>query len=212
MGCANYDAAHLAALRAVFGAGWKPVDSCNPADNIGGIPFGGTSPVAGAVTGAGVIAFKMPGGAVQSVTDNTFFASAIAVGGIPIRADGSNFDVTMFGGGYLLDGCPLNVVFGTGWLAGQQDALRAAGLTRCLGGSGSATGCQSGICGPVIKSGAGAGSAVGNGTQGAGATSGTQGQTAGVTFDWKAFFTGPFGLLILLLLIIILAVTHRKGG
>ena len=35
-------------------------------------------------------------------------------------------------GGWLANGCPLNVWFGQGWLPGQQDALRAMGNTQCL--------------------------------------------------------------------------------
>lgn len=37
--------------------------------------------------------------------------------------------VTQFGGGFLLDGCPLNVIFGQGWISGQQEALHSAGIT-----------------------------------------------------------------------------------
>jgi hypothetical protein len=35
-------------------------------------------------------------------------------------------------GGWLANGCPLNVYFGQGWITGQQDALRAIGMTQCL--------------------------------------------------------------------------------
>lgn len=38
------------------------------------------------------------------------------------------YTVTTFMGGFLLDGCPLNVIFGQGWIAGQQDALNGAGI------------------------------------------------------------------------------------
>lgn len=38
------------------------------------------------------------------------------------------YNVTTFMGGFLLDGCPLNVIFGQGWQAGQQAALQQAGI------------------------------------------------------------------------------------
>jgi hypothetical protein len=36
--------------------------------------------------------------------------------------------VTQFMGGFLLDGCPLNVIFGQGFQSGQQEALSASGI------------------------------------------------------------------------------------
>jgi len=45
---------------------------------------------------------------------------------------GREMRVSMFMGGWLLNDCPLNVVFGQGWLAGQMDALLSAGITGCL--------------------------------------------------------------------------------
>lgn len=38
------------------------------------------------------------------------------------------YNVQTFMGGFLLDGCPLNVIFGQGWLPGQQAALQQAGI------------------------------------------------------------------------------------
>ena len=38
------------------------------------------------------------------------------------------YNVQTFMGGFLLDGCPLNVIFGQGWQAGQQAALQQAGI------------------------------------------------------------------------------------
>lgn len=38
------------------------------------------------------------------------------------------YTVTTFMGGFLLDGCPLNIIFGQGWIAGQQEALSGAGI------------------------------------------------------------------------------------
>lgn len=37
--------------------------------------------------------------------------------------------VTQFMGGFLLDGCPLNIIFGQGWQPGQQAALQSGGIT-----------------------------------------------------------------------------------
>lgn len=44
------------------------------------------------------------------------------------NSQGHVYRVTQFQGGWLLDNCPLNIVFGQGWLPGQQEALAAAGL------------------------------------------------------------------------------------
>lgn len=54
---------------------------------------------------------------------------ALQNGGTPYRPNGTPYDVMQFLGGYLFDGCPLNVVLGQGWLAGQQEALQQAGIT-----------------------------------------------------------------------------------
>lgn len=53
---------------------------------------------------------------------------ALQKGGQPLRPDGSAYTLTNFQGGYLLDNCPLNVIFGNGFLPGQQEALNSAGL------------------------------------------------------------------------------------
>lgn len=39
------------------------------------------------------------------------------------------YTVSQFMGGFLLDGCPLNVIFGQGWISGQQEALTSHGIT-----------------------------------------------------------------------------------
>ena len=39
------------------------------------------------------------------------------------------YAVRTFMGGWLLDGCPLNVIFGLGWQTGQQAALMQAGIS-----------------------------------------------------------------------------------
>jgi len=62
---------------------------------------------------------------------------ALQAGGKPRRPDlvvnGATvtqgyYIVTTFLGGYLFDGCPLNIIFGQGWLPGQQTALQNAGI------------------------------------------------------------------------------------
>jgi hypothetical protein len=80
----------------------------------------------------------MPDGSFKlfySITSD--LGAALAAGGRPKKPDiivsGSvipqgYYTVTTFMGGYLLDGCPLNVIFGQGWIQGQQEALAAAGI------------------------------------------------------------------------------------
>ena len=48
--------------------------------------------------------------------------------GQAVRPDGSYYSTTTFLGGFLLDGCPLNIIFNQGWLTGQIDALKSAGI------------------------------------------------------------------------------------
>lgn len=45
---------------------------------------------------------------------------------------GRQLSVQSFMGGWLVEGCPLNVVYGEPWIAGQQEALEAAGIRGCL--------------------------------------------------------------------------------
>ena len=45
---------------------------------------------------------------------------------------GNPLSLQNFQGGFLVNGCPLNVWFGQGWLPGQQDALQQAGIISCL--------------------------------------------------------------------------------
>jgi hypothetical protein len=75
---------------------------------------------------------------------STDLGAALSAGGRPQRPyDGTSmqgqspqwgvspngyYTVTQFMGGFLLDGCPLNVIFGQGWLPGQQAALAASGI------------------------------------------------------------------------------------
>lgn len=80
----------------------------------------------------GSLSVRMPNQSVQIFSGITSdLDAAFKAGGVPLKADGSAYSLTNFQGGYLLDGCPLNVVFGQGWLPGQTDALKAAGLTNC---------------------------------------------------------------------------------
>ncbi len=50
-------------------------------------------------------------------------------GSVTNPATGHVYRVSQFANGWLLDGCPLNVVFGQGWVPGQREALQAAGIT-----------------------------------------------------------------------------------
>lgn len=54
--------------------------------------------------------------------------------GKPVTVNGQSVQIVQLpnNGGFLLDGCPLNVVLGQGWLPGQQDALRQQNITTCL--------------------------------------------------------------------------------
>jgi len=47
----------------------------------------------------------------------------MAEGWIPLRSDGTEFDILPFMGGVLFDGTPLNVILGQGWIETQQDYL-----------------------------------------------------------------------------------------
>ena len=59
----------------------------------------------------------------ETFTDVGQLDTAINNGYIPIHADGTPYKVQSFEGGHLLDGAPLNVWFGLGWYAGQQQEL-----------------------------------------------------------------------------------------
>lgn len=61
---------------------------------------------------------------VSTFTNGQQLANAIQqLGYVPIRANGSAYNVQIFEGGYLLDGAPINVVMGGYWFTGQQQAL-----------------------------------------------------------------------------------------
>lgn len=60
--------------------------------------------------------------------DNLSLDIAIRAGGTPLRDDGTPYEVIAFGGGFLLDGCPLNRVLYGLYTAGQKEALDAVGL------------------------------------------------------------------------------------
>lgn len=94
---------------------------------------------------ANQLAVEMPDQTIRmfySIT--TDLGAALSAGGRPQRSyDGTTmqgqppvwgvspngyYTVTQFMGGFLLDGCPLNVIFGQGWLPGQQAALAASGI------------------------------------------------------------------------------------
>lgn len=57
---------------------------------------------------------------------------ALRQGGIPVILEGGDivhtYTASQFMGGWLLDNCPLNVIFDQVWLEGQNDALTDANL------------------------------------------------------------------------------------
>jgi hypothetical protein len=72
-------------------------------------------------------------GQMQQFTGITAALGDALVRGKAVRPDGSYYTVTSFLGGFLLDGCPLNIIFNQGWLPGQIDALKSGGiLPTCL--------------------------------------------------------------------------------
>lgn len=76
----------------------------------------------------------MPDETVQSFSSvSGALDTALRQGGIPVRLNAAGtpdhyYTLTQFMGGWLLDSCPLNVVMGQGWAAGQIEALNAAGI------------------------------------------------------------------------------------
>lgn len=85
--------------------------------------------------------------------------ASITRGGIPYRPSGAPYVLSEpfgSGGGYLFDGCPLNIILGKGWIAGQLEALKEMGITCALPSStpvsvaaGPANECSASICGPA---------------------------------------------------------------
>lgn len=59
--------------------------------------------------------------------------AALRAGGTPVIVEGGDivhtYEASQFMGGWLLDNCPLNVIFDQTWLEGQSDALTDAGLS-----------------------------------------------------------------------------------
>lgn len=167
---------------------------------------------------SGGLRVRMPDGSFQTFpTASGSLADALSRGGTALRPDGSAYTSQLFGApgaqGWLLDGCPLNVVFGGVLTADQKAALTAAGIVTCAGAgtSGSGPTCQSGICGPSAATTAASLAAFGGtippGTPGTSTVSGVAPQ---VFFNWGTFLSGPFGLLLLILLLVLVTVSH--GG
>lgn len=76
------------------------------------------------------IVVRMPDGTNQEFSGISIeLQNAILAGGRPMRPDGSFYSVQQFMGGWLFDNCPLNVILGQGWIEGQMEALKNAGLT-----------------------------------------------------------------------------------
>lgn len=55
--------------------------------------------------------------------------AALGRGELPLRSDGSFYEMSDFMGGVLLDGYPLNVLLYNAWYPDQLEALQAAGYT-----------------------------------------------------------------------------------
>lgn len=100
-----------------------------------------------------MINVAMPDGSIRQFGSVSMqFNYAIANGGVPIRNDGTPYQVRQFlpnvgevpegtpGAGYLLDDCPMNIVLGQGWVPGQSPALEEQGI-HCQ-----AKGSQCGCC------------------------------------------------------------------
>ncbi len=78
----------------------------------------------------GTLDIRMTDGTIRSFSSNAGGQVDLAMnaGGI-----GVNAYVEPFAGGYLANGCPLNVYFGEPWIAGQKEALLAANKVTCPG-------------------------------------------------------------------------------
>jgi hypothetical protein len=72
----------------------------------------------------GPITVVMPGGAYRTLTTLEDLGAAIEAGAAVLRDDGSAAVIQRFMGGVLVDGNPLNVILGLGWIDGQWDALQ----------------------------------------------------------------------------------------
>ena len=88
--------------------------------------------------GPGSLFVRMPDGTIQSfpatASNNGGEALNLALqaGGTPIDQNGNTMTVSRYsgaGGGWLVNGQPLNRVYGTGYMPGQEDALRNTGGT-----------------------------------------------------------------------------------
>lgn len=52
---------------------------------------------------------------------------------VPVRPDGSAYEMREVLGGLVADDCPLNVLIGNGWVPGQIEAMKAIGMKpQCL--------------------------------------------------------------------------------
>lgn len=59
--------------------------------------------------------------------------NALRLGGLPVKTDSAGniihqYTTRQFGGGWLLDNCPLNVIMGQGWTGAQIEAAKAEGI------------------------------------------------------------------------------------
>ena len=85
----------------------------------------------------GILTLRLSDGSVvQSGDIGTIDNYFNTRGAVALKPDGSPYVRRMLFGGTLLDGCPLNVILGQGWITNpdQQAALRQAGIFECLPG------------------------------------------------------------------------------
>lgn len=80
----------------------------------------------------GIVTYQADGSASTWGSISTGLDSALQTAVKVTDQNGTPIVMSKFEGGWLANGCPLNVYFGSGWITGQQDALRQAGMTQCL--------------------------------------------------------------------------------
>lgn len=80
----------------------------------------------------GIVTYQADGSASTWGSISTGLDQALQTAVKVTDQNGTPIVMSKFDNGWLANGCPLNVYFGSGWISGQQDALRQAGMTQCL--------------------------------------------------------------------------------
>src|SRR5215831_271030 len=91
-----------------------------------------TSNLSGIGLAGGIVTYQSDGSASVWGSISTALDMALNTAVKVTDQNGKPVVMSKFDGGWLANGCPLNVFFGQGWITGQQDALKAAGMTQCL--------------------------------------------------------------------------------